>query len=98
MADNAFKWCRQRVRITARVKPASRTGRGALELRIEDDGPGIPQEMITRVLQRGARADPATAGHGIGLAMAQETVRIYGGSLSISAGGLGGAAVTMRFA
>jgi len=98
VADNAFKWCRQRVLITARVEPVARAGHGALALRVEDDGPGIPEEMIARVLQRGERADPATAGHGIGLAMAWETARIYGGSLSISAGELGGAAVTMRFA
>ncbi len=94
LLDNAFKWCRGEVRITG-----TRLGdlRASLEISVEDDGPGIPGEMKTRVLQRGARADQATPGHGLGLAMVEDTVALYRGSLTLGSSPLGGLAVRLRF-
>ena len=46
---------------------------------IEDDGPGIAEADRARVLQRGGRADEATPGYGLGLAMVHDTVALYGG-------------------
>ena len=57
--------------------------RTALALVIEDDGPGIAEADRARVLQRGGRADEATPGHGIGLAMVHDTVALYGGRMHI---------------
>ena len=63
LIENAFKYGRSRVRLSARAAAA-----GRVQVRIEDDGDGIDPVMRELVLQRGARADSATAGHGIGLA------------------------------
>ena len=56
-----------------------------LSIVVEDDGPGIPQELRTRVIERGVRADEHVPGHGLGLAMVRETVRLYGGQFFIDA-------------
>ena len=97
LLDNAFKWCRGQVRVSA--QPESRdAGDALLDIVVEDDGPGIPDEMKSRVLQRGARADEATPGHGLGLAMVQDTVALYRGELVLAASPLGGLAAGIRFA
>ena len=90
LLDNACKWARSRVRIEVRIDAAA-TSRTALLLFIDDDGQGIAQADRARVLVRGGRADEATPGHGIGLAMVHDTVALYGGSMSIDASALGGA-------
>lgn len=95
LADNAYKWCRARVRIRAHeiMLPDERR---QLELVFEDDGPGIAPEDAERLSLRGERADPATPGHGIGLAVVTETVRLYRGELLLARSALGGASITVR--
>lgn len=90
LLDNAFKWCRGQVRLTGR------SSRSELTLMIEDDGPGIPAERATQLLERGARADESVPGHGIGLAVVREIAEAYGGRLEILPSELGGAAVRLR--
>ena len=97
LLDNAFKWCRGQVRVTARSTPASAGARPMLVITVEDDGPGIPAAMKARVLQRGERADETTPGHGLGLAMVQDTVALYRGRLSLEASSLGGLAIVVHF-
>jgi two-component system sensor histidine kinase PhoQ len=95
LLDNACKWAKGRVRIDLRID-ASADSRQALHLVIDDDGPGIAAADRARVLQRGGRADEATPGHGLGLAMVHDTVELYGGSLRIDASPLGGARFDLR--
>ena len=90
LADNAFKWCAGRVEVHAGLEG------GKLELRVEDDGPGILPETVERLLRRGERADPSTPGHGLGLAIVDNVVRAYGGTLAIERGPLGGTAALAR--
>ncbi len=90
LLDNACKWAKGRVRITANINE-SLDSRAALALVVEDDGPGIAEHDRAKVLQRGGRADEATPGHGLGLAMVHDTVALYGGSMRIGSSALGGA-------
>jgi two-component system, OmpR family, sensor histidine kinase PhoQ len=90
LLDNACKWAKGSVRIAVSVKPHADT-RSALTLVIEDDGPGIAEHDRGKVLERGGRADEATPGHGLGLAMVHDTVALYGGTMNIDASRLGGA-------
>ena len=82
LLDNACKWadraCGSKVGIDENAG-----SRSALRLTIEDDGPGIAEADRARVLTRGGRADEATPGHGIGLAMVHDTVALYGGTMRI---------------
>jgi two-component system sensor histidine kinase PhoQ len=94
--DNACKWCRSVVRLTVSVDGAS-DARQKLSFLVEDDGPGISAEDRIRIGQRGVRTDETVPGHGIGLSMVQDTVELYGGTMTIGASpALGGAAFEIR--
>jgi len=98
LADNACKWAHRRV--VVRAWPAEDDGRAELIVEVEDDGPGIPAEQAPLLLNRGQRADPMVAGHGIGLAVVRNLVEeVYYGRLEISYGALGGTRVraSLRF-
>jgi two-component system, OmpR family, sensor histidine kinase PhoQ len=95
LLDNACKWCRSRVRLTAQVDDHG-GARERLHIAVEDDGPGIPEADRPRVLRRGVRTDRSVPGHGIGLAMVCETVDLYDGRLEIEASALGGARLSVR--
>ena len=94
--DNACKWCRSVVRLTATVYEASEA-KQKLRILVEDDGPGISAEDRIRIGQRGVRTDETVPGHGIGLSMVQDTVELYSGTMTIGASpALGGAAFEIR--
>ena len=95
LLDNACKWCRSRVRLSA-AADAQAPARQRLRLTIEDDGPGIAPEDRDRVLDRGVRTDEKVPGHGLGLAMVRDTIELYGGALAIEASDLGGARFTVH--
>ena len=90
LIENAFKYTRTRVRISVREA----VSRG--EILIEDDGDGIAPTDRQRVLRRGARADTASAGQGIGLAVTLELAEVYQGRLEIGDSELGGALVRLE--
>jgi two-component system, OmpR family, sensor histidine kinase PhoQ len=95
LLDNACKWCRSLVRLTA-SSDESAGPRERLNLVVEDDGPGISADDRAHVLERGARVDENVPGHGLGLAMVHDTVDLYGGQLSIDTSPLGGARFSLR--
>jgi two-component system sensor histidine kinase PhoQ len=90
LLDNACKWCQSRVRLTARPAAGAQSDGGML-LVVADDGPGIPEEAVESLLQRGTRLDESTPGHGIGLAVVKELAESYGGTLQIDRSEMGGA-------
>ena len=98
LLENAFKWSQHRVLLTARVLATSGRRRNGLIFMVEDDGPGIPDDQVEHLLQRGVRGDERVQGHGIGLAIVQDLVKAYRGHLTVSRSpNLGGAAFTVRF-
>ncbi|MEZ2417487.1 ATP-binding protein [Luteibacter sp. RCC_6_2] len=96
LVENAFKWASHRVLLTARSVGKVR-GRSGLELVVEDDGPGIPDEKIEKILQRGVRGDERVQGHGIGLSIVQDIVKAYQGELHVDRSEeLGGARFSVK--
>jgi two-component system sensor histidine kinase PhoQ len=87
--DNACKWCRTQVRVSATLNGAR------LSLSVEDDGAGIADADAHRVQERGVRADQSVPGQGIGLAVTRDIVEAYDGEITIGSSKLGGAAVTL---
>lgn len=61
---------------------------GEAQVIIEDDGPGIPDELIPRVFEPFFRVNPGrmqtTKGAGLGLAIAKEIIERFAGSIDIS--------------
>ena len=96
LVDNACKWCRSRVSVSAQLDPVRELPR-RLSIVVEDDGPGIAPENRTRVIERGARADELVPGHGLGLAMVRETAGLYAGRFFIDvSAALGGTRVELQ--
>ncbi|MGJ4926316.1 sensor histidine kinase [Bradyrhizobium sp. HKCCYLS2038] len=87
LLENAARHATSTVRIVARAAPPSVT--------VEDDGPGIPDTQIGRVLERGGRLDEQGPGSGLGLAIVQDVLEAYGWKLQIGRSELGGAKITI---
>jgi len=83
LLENAFKWARSRVLLTATPTTTVGNRRAGLLLAVDDDGPGNADEDVAHVLQRGVRGDERVQGHGIGLAIVQDLVRGYRGDLQV---------------
>lgn len=90
LAENAAAWAADTVRIEAR------RDRSTIVLRVEDDGPGVPEEQIDTVLARGGRLDETRPGTGLGLAIVGDLVGAHGGSLSLGRSALGGLLAEIR--
>jgi signal transduction histidine kinase len=89
LVDNAVRHARSQVAL------ALHEVGDQVELVVEDDGVGVPEEERERVFERFVRLDDARArdagGSGLGLAIVAEIARVHGGSVSVSESASGGA-------
>ncbi|MDI6105675.1 ATP-binding protein [Actinoplanes sp. NEAU-A12] len=94
LADNGAR----HARTTVAVAVSSRAGR--VDLVVEDDGAGIPEDQRERVFERFVRLDEARArddgGSGLGLAIVREIVGAHGGTVTVTRSALGGARFEVR--
>lgn len=93
LLDNAFKYGKSRIALTALCDEMSRS----LNLVIEDDGEGLTDSEIEKILNRGTRLDEASEGQGIGLAVVADIVQSYNIELDFGRGKLGGLQVSLKF-
>ncbi len=91
LVENAAKYGGGSVFITVE------TSENFVELLIEDDGRGIPEQERQRIFDRGARLDSGKPGTGLGLAIVRDVAEIYDGSVSLEESeDLGGLLVRLR--
>ena len=96
LLDNAMKWARSKVVVSARPEPGADPAVGMFALIIEDDGPGIPEDKAREALKRGKRLDETKPGSGLGLAIVSDLVNEYGGKLALERSNLGGLRAIVR--
>ena len=89
LLDNACKWAKRVVALRLVAKP------GKLVVIVDDDGPGLPLELMDAVTKRGARLDESIPGSGLGLSIADELAKAHGGELLLGASALGGLRVSV---
>lgn len=93
--DNAAKWSPPagRVQVTMSVRGDS------VRVRVDDEGPGIPDADLPHVFERFYRADAARAlpGSGLGLAIVEQVVTQHGGHASAARADTGGARFDLVF-
>ncbi len=78
LVENAAKYGGGRVFVTVERKGDN------VDVLIEDDGPGIPEEDRGSLFTRGARLDTTgKPGTGLGLAIVRDVAEIYGGSIHL---------------
>lgn len=86
LLDNARKWAKS----TVRLHYAPR------HLVIEDDGPGVADEDINHIAERGRRLDESKQGSGLGLSIVGDIADIYGLTVNYGRSELGGLRVEIR--
>jgi len=84
LIDNASKWAKSKVVVYCGPND------GRLEIVVEDDGPGIPEEEFESVIRRGHKLDESIPGHGQGLGIVKDISDLYGGLLNLGRSELGG--------
>ncbi|WP_405716039.1 sensor histidine kinase [Streptomyces xanthophaeus] len=70
-----------------------------LVIAVQDNGPGIPEEVLPHVFDRFYKASasrPKSDGSGLGLSIAVENAHIHGGDITAANGAGGGALFTLR--
>jgi signal transduction histidine kinase len=83
LLENASRYAAARVRVSAQDE------NGSLHLRIEDDGPGLPEGGECLIRQRGGRLDES-GGAGLGLAIVQDVLDAREATMRFSRSALGG--------
>ena len=108
LVDNALRYTPDgtEIRILASEVHGNGDGAGWLELRVEDDGPGIPPAHHARIFERFYRTEEhrgrASGGTGLGLAIVKHIAQAHGGTAGVEnapgqGGGHGGAMFRLRF-
>jgi two-component system sensor histidine kinase PrrB len=99
LVDNLLDNAALHGRPGGRVRVGLERGDGALVVRVEDDGPGIPAGDRERLLEPFARGNGASApGTGLGLAIVAQQVALHDGDLRVGESeALGGLAVEGSF-
>ena len=100
LVDNAVRHARHRVTVTLHAAAEASGGPGtSAELRVGDDGDGIPPRERSRVFERFVRLDAArardTGGSGLGLSIVQGIAEAHGGTVRVDESASGGASLVV---
>ncbi len=97
LVGNARRYAGSDARVLVVLEPGDE---GWVRLRVEDDGPGVPETLRDRVFdpfeQGPSSASAASPGTGIGLTLVSEFVRLHGGRVTIEDSALGGASFVVE--
>ncbi len=92
---NALRYANNTVRVAVVAGP------GGVELRVEDDGPGIPEDLRERIFEPFFRLDSSrsreSGGVGLGLALVERIMTWHHGEVRVEDSPLGGAAFITRW-
>ncbi len=74
LVDNALKYAKSRVDVVIQGR----------EVRVSDDGPGVPAEHRERIFEKFSKVEtgPKPPGAGLGLSIARKLAQLHGGSLA----------------
>ena len=82
-ADPLDKGAFNAPRLEPTVSISTKNGNGNIEIRINDNGPGIPNEIKDKIFQPFFTTKATGQGTGLGLSLAYDIVKAHGGDLSV---------------
>ena len=91
--DNALKYSDSGGSVTVTTR---RTGDGFVDIAIKDTGIGIPADQLDKVKTKFFKGNATRRGSGIGLAVADEIIRMHGGEILLDSVEGEGTTVTIR--
>lgn len=95
LLDNAIKYGPDNNLVTVELRQGHDPDQ--IDVRVQDQGPGIEPGLRERSLQRFERLNSHTDGSGLGLAIVQAVAVIHGATLTLAEGHSGGLAVILTF-
>lgn len=79
----------------SRLMVSARDAGECWEIRVEDDGPGIPEDDRQRIFEPFFSTRPAGEGTGLGLAVVSSVMKEHGGRVEIADSELGGCRMSL---
>ena len=80
-----------------RVQLSAVSSRAGVEIAVDDDGVGLPEEERDIVFERFSRGSTASvSGSGLGLALVAQQAELHGGTAALQSSPLGGARLLLR--
>jgi signal transduction histidine kinase len=84
LLDNAGKWANSEIGITIlSCNKGENTESENIHIIIEDDGKSIDDSQLASLTQRGTRLDESVDGHGLGLSIVNDIVKLYAGTIKL---------------
>ncbi|MDT5370307.1 MAG: two-component system, OmpR family, sensor histidine kinase PrrB [Mycobacterium sp.] len=81
----------------SRVQLSAVSSRAGVEIAVDDDGTGVPEEERRVVFERFSRGSTAShSGSGLGLALVAQQAHLHGGTAALADSPLGGARLLLR--
>jgi signal transduction histidine kinase len=77
------------------VSVRTRLDNGSIHIDVDDEGPGIPEELSDRVFEPFFTTKPDGQGTGLGLSVSRQIIERFGGSLTYRPRGSGGSRFTI---
>lgn len=97
LLDNACKWASGNVYldVSKRARDGKVASPNSLIVVVDDDGPGLTEEQMKSIGQRGLRLDETKPGSGLGLSIVTDLVQLYHGEFGLKRSQRGGLSVTL---
>jgi signal transduction histidine kinase/ligand-binding sensor domain-containing protein len=100
LAKNAFDAMREKARTATDYSPVlnvqSKRRGDTVEISIEDNGPGIPEDIKDKILDPFFTTKKGTEGTGLGLSITHDIIKAHGGELEVETSKNKGAVFTVR--
>lgn len=93
LCNNAFDAMREKInselniqnsKFSPKLTVRTKSGNGKVMIEIEDNGPGIPDDIKGKILQPFFTTKKGTQGTGLGLSITNDIIKAHGGELSIN--------------
>jgi signal transduction histidine kinase len=65
------------------ARPDDRGGRDKVEIKVSDNGSGIPQNIVDKIFQPFFTTKPTGQGTGLGLSLSYDTIKAHGGEIKV---------------